>query len=43
MSKNKFFALFIFVLLAGMLITACQPAATTEEAAPAAEEAAHCC
>jgi len=40
MSKNKFFALFIFVLLAGMLITACQPAATTEEAAPAAEEAA---
>ena len=40
MSKNKFFALFVFVLLAGMLITACQPAAATEEAAPAAEEAA---
>jgi peptide/nickel transport system substrate-binding protein len=40
MSKNKFFALFIFVLLAGMLITACQPAAAPEEAAPAAEEAA---
>ena len=40
MSKNKFYALFIFVLLAGMLITACQPAAAPEEAAPAAEEAA---
>ncbi|MDK2980860.1 MAG: peptide/nickel transport system substrate-binding protein [Chloroflexota bacterium] len=40
MSKNKFLVLFVFVLLAGMLVTACQPAAATEEAAPAAEEAA---
>jgi peptide/nickel transport system substrate-binding protein len=38
MSKNKFFALFAFVLLAGMLITACQPAAATEAAAPATSE-----
>ncbi len=40
MSKNKFQVLFVFVLLAGMLVTACQPAAATEEAAPAVEEAA---
>lgn len=36
MNKNKFQILFVLVLLAGLMVTACQPAAA-EEAAPAEE------